>query len=157
MNEETLSEQLIKQFMANAPSVEEIESLNEYVGTGKDKAEKIAELAKPDQFTYEMMQIPRYEQRLNAMSFKMKFNERLEELKPDIMNLTKASTEVKEAKKLRTIFELILTIGNYVNGDSFRGGAYGFDIHTLAKVRTRVFQNDIHESEFLQLIKNMYS
>lgn len=45
-----------------------------------------------------------------------------------------ASIGLKENKKIFKLFEVILAIGNYMNGDSFRGQAFGFSIDLLAKV-----------------------
>jgi hypothetical protein len=39
-----------------------------------------------------------------------------------------------QSRKLGKTLELILSIGNYMNGDSFRGSAFGFSIDTLTKL-----------------------
>ena len=39
-----------------------------------------------------------------------------------------------QSRKLGKTLELILSVGNYMNGDSFRGNAFGFSIDTLTKL-----------------------
>ena len=45
-----------------------------------------------------------------------------------------ASFKIQQSQELVRILELILAVGNYMNGDTFRGGAYGFTIDTLIKL-----------------------
>jgi len=41
---------------------------------------------------------------------------------------------VRHSKALKTVFRQVLRLGNYLNGDSARGGAYGFKLTDLAKL-----------------------
>ncbi|KAJ3097871.1 hypothetical protein HDU97_004491 [Phlyctochytrium planicorne] len=135
VNETILTENIVKQFVAFIPTDEEIGLIKDYVEDGSgNSAERLNSLGKAEQFFYEMSKIPRYQNRLNAIYFKHRFAERLEELKPNIVTLLNGSRQIKESKKLSKLLELILVIGNYMNGDSFRGGAYGFSIDTLTKL-----------------------
>lgn len=45
-----------------------------------------------------------------------------------------ACVEILESKKLLNLFEILLAIGNYLNGGTFRGGAWGFKLDVLTKV-----------------------
>jgi len=49
-----------------------------------------------------------------------------------------ATTALRSNSNIKIIFEVILALGNYMNADSFRGGAYGFTIETLSKVRFKL-------------------
>jgi hypothetical protein len=53
-----------------------------------------------------------------------------------------ACRQVRESPKLREVLRLILAIGNYLNGASARGGAYGFKLADLEKLR-HVRSNDL--------------
>ncbi|KAI8837101.1 formin homology 2 domain-containing protein [Chytridium lagenaria] len=135
VDESILTETIVKQFIAFIPTEEEVGVIRDFIEEGGGApADRLKELGKAEQFFYEMSKIPRYQNRLNAIYFKFRFSERLEELKPNILALLNASKQIKESKKLSKLMELILVIGNYMNGDSFRGGAYGFSIDTLLKL-----------------------
>lgn len=43
---------------------------------------------------------------------------------------------VKNSQGLKTLCQILLAIGNYLNGDSARGGAWGFRIEYLRKINT---------------------
>jgi len=44
------------------------------------------------------------------------------------------SYQVRHSKALKTVLRQVLRLGNYLNGDSARGGAYGFKLTDLAKL-----------------------
>jgi hypothetical protein len=44
------------------------------------------------------------------------------------------SHQVRHSKALKTVLRQVLRLGNYLNGDSARGGAYGFKLTDLAKL-----------------------
>ncbi|KXS20963.1 actin-binding FH2 [Gonapodya prolifera JEL478] len=95
---------------------------------------KAKELDKPDQFIFEALRIPNYETRLRCLIYMTRFRERVAEVTPDMLTISAAAREVTTSKRLRTLLEIVLAIGNYMNGDSFRGGAYGFSMDTLGKL-----------------------
>lgn len=45
-----------------------------------------------------------------------------------------ACKQVQESQKLKQIIELILAVGNYINGGTRRGEAYGIRLNSLAKL-----------------------
>ncbi|KAJ3386405.1 Dishevelled associated activator of morphogenesis 2 [Lobulomyces angularis] len=131
LNEEIISESMVKQFLQQIPAEDEMFLLKDYVGTNENK---VKDLPKAEQFFWEMMKIPRYEQKLVSLNFKMKFFERISELRPEIEVVNQAAIYLKESKKISKLFEVILAIGNYMNGDTFRGQAFGFSIDILTKL-----------------------
>ncbi len=42
--------------------------------------------------------------------------------------------QVRASAALRACLQLVLALGNYLNGTSYRGGAYGFKLADLAKL-----------------------
>ncbi|KAJ3049045.1 Diaphanous [Rhizophlyctis rosea] len=131
MDTNQLPEPMVKQFLAAVPTNEEVETLKEFVGGNEAK---LKDVGKAELFLWEMTKVPRLEQRLNAMLFKLRFLERVSDIRPDIAVLQKAATQLKSSKKLAQHLEIILAVGNYMNADSFRGGAWGFSIDTLVKL-----------------------
>ena len=46
-----------------------------------------------------------------------------------------AVKEVQKSTKLKTLLEIVLALGNYLNGGTFRGRAYGFKLEALTKLK----------------------
>lgn len=64
----------------------------------------------------------------------LRYEELVQDVKPDIVAATAACEEVKNSKKFARILELILLLGNYMNSGSKNGQAFGFEISFLTKV-----------------------
>lgn len=64
----------------------------------------------------------------------LRYEELVQDVKPDIVAGTAACEEVKGSKKFAKILELILLLGNYMNSGSKNGQAFGFEISFLTKV-----------------------
>uniref|UniRef100_A0A8C6R0R2 Dishevelled associated activator of morphogenesis 2 n=1 Tax=Nannospalax galili TaxID=1026970 RepID=A0A8C6R0R2_NANGA len=94
---------------------------------------EIERMARADRFLYEMSRINHYQQRLQALFFKKKFQERLAETKPKVEALLLASRELTLSKRLKQMLEVVLAIGNFMNKGQ-RGGAYGFRVASLNKI-----------------------
>ena len=71
---------------------------------------------------------------MKSLSFMLRFDELVQDIKPDIVAGTAACEEVKGSKKFAKILELILLLGNYMNSGSKNGQAFGFEISFLTKV-----------------------
>lgn len=76
--------------------------------------------------------------RLKSLSFMLRYEELIQDIKPDIVAATAACEEVKSSKKFARILELILLLGNYMNSGSRNGQAFGFEISFLTKVCSAV-------------------
>jgi hypothetical protein len=48
-----------------------------------------------------------------------------------------ACDEAMQSKRFLKILEIVLAVGNYLNGSTFRGGAWGYKIEVLTKACTR--------------------
>jgi len=46
-----------------------------------------------------------------------------------------ALREIVDSTKLKEVLSIVLAVGNYVNAGTPRGGAYGFKLEALTKVR----------------------
>jgi hypothetical protein len=131
-NETILTETIVKQFLQFIPTKEESNLIQDYLGSSPD--EKLVGLGRAEQFYHEMLKIPRYERKLQSVSYRMKFIERIVELRPDISRLQEISTVLIESEKIQKILEVVLAIGNYLNSDSFRGQAHGFSVDILPRL-----------------------
>jgi hypothetical protein len=132
VNENILTETIVKQFLQFIPTKEEASLIQEFLGPKPE--DKLEDLGRAENFYHEMLKIPRYERRLQCVSYRMKFMERISEIRPDITRLYEVSTALLESTKMTKVLEIVLSIGNYLNGDSFRGQAHGFSIDVLARL-----------------------
>nr|XP_055248049.1 disheveled-associated activator of morphogenesis 2 isoform X1 [Gorilla gorilla gorilla] len=124
--QEDLAKDMLEQLLKFVPEKSDIDLLEEH-------KHEIERMARADRFLYEMSRIDHYQQRLQALFFKKKFQERLAEAKPKVEAILLASRELVRSKRLRQMLEVILAIGNFMNKGQ-RGGAYGFRVASLNKI-----------------------
>lgn len=79
------------------------------------------------------MGIDYFKQRLNAIYFKNSFMDDFKHLDSQISCVYKASTLLFKSELFRVLMKSSLVIGNFMNGDSFRGAAFGFKISSRSK------------------------
>jgi len=65
----------------------------------------------------------------------MKFADLMEELQVNIVAVLTASKQVKNSKKFHKILEIVLAVGNYLNGGTAKGCAFGFKMDVLLKLK----------------------
>jgi hypothetical protein len=118
----------LKALLASVPTHEEIDLLKEHMDTPPEK------LGKAEQFLIEMSRIPRLEERLDSILFYGQFQGRFVAAQQEVHVLRSACTEVRDNKRLLALLEYILAIGNYINGSTFRGAAFGFKLDSLLKM-----------------------
>ncbi|XP_061130437.1 protein diaphanous homolog 2 isoform X4 [Syngnathus typhle] len=128
VDEERLSESLIQNLIKNLPEQNELSSLAEL------KAE-YEELVESEQFGIVMSSVKLLRPRLNGILFKLTFEEQVNNIRPDIMNVTFACEEVKKSEGFRKLLELVLLVGNYMNAGSRNAQTFGFNINFLCKLR----------------------
>ncbi|XP_043474411.1 protein diaphanous isoform X2 [Leptopilina heterotoma] len=92
------------------------------------------DLTEAEQFCVTVSTIKRLLPRLRSLSFMLRYEELVQDIKPDIVAGTAACEEVKGSKKFAKILELILLLGNYMNSGSKNGQAFGFEISFLTKL-----------------------
>ncbi|OCT88420.1 protein diaphanous homolog 1 isoform X1 [Xenopus laevis] len=128
VNEEVLTESMVSNLVKQLPEAEQLQMLVEFKDEYKD-------LAEPEQFGVVMCSVPRLRPRLNAILFKLLFNEQVENIKPDIVSVTAACEELRKCQSFATLLEITLLVGNYMNAGSRNAGAFGFDISFLCKLK----------------------
>ncbi|XP_067609151.1 disheveled-associated activator of morphogenesis 2 isoform X2 [Pseudorca crassidens] len=124
--QEDLAKDMLEQLLKFIPEKSDIDLLEEH-------KHEIERMARADRFLYEMSRIDHYQQRLQALFFKKKFQERLAEAKPKVEAILLASRELVRSKRLAQMLEVVLAIGNFMNKGQ-RGSAYGFRVASLNKI-----------------------
>ncbi|KAG3031149.1 hypothetical protein JG687_00001540 [Phytophthora cactorum] len=126
---QTLGSEVLNVLISISPTLEEIDMLKNYDGDVKL-------LGNVEKFFLDLLTIPRYTQRIKCFRYKLQFENRILETQAQLDTLVAATDQVTESDKFRRVLEHILAIGNYLNGSTPRGGAYGFKLDTLMKLHT---------------------
>jgi hypothetical protein len=129
MDEEKLDSEKVTSLRALAPTPDDIQTLKDYEGDVKI-------LGKVEKFFMEIMTVPRYTVRLDCFLYKLKFREKVEGIQESIDIVWKGVHQMQASSKLLRIMEVCLAIGNYLNGNTPRGGLYGFKLDGLLKLAT---------------------
>jgi len=125
MDEETLTLEQIKALKDLAPTADEAAAVAEYTGD-------VDLLGPTEQFYKHIIDIPRFDQRLNCWMYKIKFLPAVSNLAPDIENMTLATKEMMESEKFVNLLQNILAIGNFLNSGK---AVYGFEMSALNKLK----------------------
>ncbi|ROL51716.1 Delphilin [Anabarilius grahami] len=102
MSTERLEPAHIKQLLLYAPDDEEVKQFQHY-------DQDPAKLSEPDQFVLQMLLVPEYKTRLRSLLFKTTVQEKTEEMRAAYECIYKASSELKNSKRLAKILELNTT------------------------------------------------
>ncbi|KAH3763660.1 actin binding protein [Pelomyxa schiedti] len=127
LDETVLTPSFVSSVLKVIPTPEEIETLRAY-------PDPPSTLDKPEQFLLEIAKVPRLQQRLDALSFQQQFQDKMNEVEPMCKSVVLACQQLVTSKKLITVMEFVLAIGNFVNANSFRGGLYGFKMDSLLQL-----------------------
>ncbi|KAJ2368497.1 hypothetical protein IW150_005393, partial [Coemansia sp. RSA 2607] len=129
MDTSVISENFLKQLLTFVPTAEERGLLSAYQGRPDRKR-----LARPDRFFLETMKIWRYEQRLRVTVTWASWTETFRDMQQDVAAVMTAAHAVATSRHFPQILEVVLSIGNYMNGSGYRGGAFGFKIASLNRL-----------------------
>ncbi|XP_078509624.1 protein diaphanous homolog 1 [Lissotriton helveticus] len=128
VNDAVLTESMVQNLIKQMPEPEQLSRLAEL----KDEYN---ELAESEQFVVVISSVTRLRPRLNAILFKILFNEQVDNIKPDVISVTAACEEVRKSESFANLLEITLLVGNYMNAGSRNAGAFGFNISFLCKLR----------------------
>ena len=143
MNETVLTRDKIDKFINFVPTQAEAQSLTGY--------EDEPNLGKAETFFKILKTVDdNLKQRLELWSFKIQFDELLGFEKDKIIVLSKAAECLQNSKNFKFVLCAILLIGNYMNGGTKKGKAYGFKISSLTQLtRSRSVDNKQTLLEYL--------
>lgn len=128
VNESVLTESMVQNLVKQLPEAEQLSVLSEMKGEYDD-------LAEPEQFVVVVSTVPKLHVRLNAILFKLQFEEQINNIKPDIVSVIAACEELSQSENFSKLLELILLVGNFMNAGSRNARAFGFSISYLCKLR----------------------
>uniref|UniRef100_A0A8C0UY91 Formin 1 n=1 Tax=Cyanistes caeruleus TaxID=156563 RepID=A0A8C0UY91_CYACU len=118
----------------NRAQKDELEKIKQYYQTSKEEELKL--LDKPEQFLYELSQIPNFAERAQCIIFQSVFSEGITSVHRKVDIVTRASKALLSMKSVKEILGLILAFGNHMNGGNrTRGQADGFGLEILPKLK----------------------
>ena len=135
--------------MIMIPDDEEIQMVRDYEGDPNL-------LGKVAQWMMEMIKIPRLKIRLECCSTMMHFEEQLSDLQERVGKFARAAEDVKKSKSFLSVLEIVMTVGNHMNGSSTRGEAHGFKLDALGKLTT-IKANDRKKGTLMNFIVKQIS
>ncbi|KAG1310055.1 hypothetical protein G6F64_004841 [Rhizopus arrhizus] len=132
VNDKILTENFLVNLQQYAPTPEEQGRLSVFVKSASE--EELEQLSAPDAFCVEMMKIDRYKERIDNMLFRATFAERQQSLSKHMAAVLNASISLKDSSSFKELLKLILVLGNFMNGSTFQGGAFGIRIASINKL-----------------------
>eukprot|EP01117_Protostelium_nocturnum_P009033 TRINITY_DN3242_c0_g1_i3.p1 TRINITY_DN3242_c0_g1~~TRINITY_DN3242_c0_g1_i3.p1 ORF type:complete len:1020 (-),score=448.76 TRINITY_DN3242_c0_g1_i3:7-3015(-) len=135
VDEDVLDSTAIKQLANFAPTTEELDSINSFVRREEKNEEKSkATLGKVEKLFLTIQDIPRLKERLQCMSIKQHATMKILEMKEEIVVLEEAVHDLLACSNASGVIQIVLRIGNFVNGGTFRGAASAFKLDALPKL-----------------------
>ncbi|XP_070829574.1 FH2 domain-containing protein 1 [Chaetodon trifascialis] len=116
--------ELLKDLLKLLPDAEEIKKLQAFKGD-PDK------LTLVDSFMYLLIQVPRFELRIEAIVLREEFFPSCAVMSHEIDTIRVATKELMSCEELHAILHLVLQAGNIMNAGGYAGNAVGFKLSSL--------------------------
>ena len=113
------------------PTPEEAEAVASFDG-------EVELLGPPELFVRAVSTVPQLRLRLESVLTARTFSATIKSIEERRDFLRVAVKQVGESVRLRRLIELVLTLGNFMNGGTSRGEAASFSLDTLLKLKVRV-------------------
>ncbi|ODN79464.1 hypothetical protein L202_03439 [Cryptococcus amylolentus CBS 6039] len=99
-----------------------------------DDPEQFAKLHPADRLMVRLIQLSHLNERVKGMLYRVRFPQNIDLLEQSLAVLEDACDALMDAKQFQALLALILTMGNYINGTNYAGGAFGFKIASINKL-----------------------
>ena len=109
------------------PTEDEVRECKAYKGD-------LALLAPPEQLILELAKITGLPPRIKALYFKHVWKDYKADLVEKVTKLERVWGGLRKDERVHKLFEYVLALGNYLNGTTVRGGAWGFKFDGLEKI-----------------------
>uniref|UniRef100_A0AAZ1XUU3 FH2 domain-containing protein n=1 Tax=Oreochromis aureus TaxID=47969 RepID=A0AAZ1XUU3_OREAU len=124
----------IEALYENRAQPEELERIRKHYETSEEEDVKL--LDKPEQFLYELSQIPDFAGRACCVIFQSAFIDGITSIQRKLNTVSHVCKALLESDSVRKVMGLVLALGNHMNGGSrIRGQADGFGLEILPKLK----------------------
>ncbi|XP_031677202.1 formin-2 isoform X1 [Oncorhynchus kisutch] len=119
----------------NRAQQDEMEKIDKHIKSSKDK-DNAKPLDKPEQFLFQLHQIPNFSGRVFCILFQSTFSEWLSSILRKLDILQRVCTTLQSGQCVMQVLGLVLAFGNFMNGGNrTRGQADGFNLDILPKLK----------------------
>ncbi|KAI1886939.1 hypothetical protein AGOR_G00200930 [Albula goreensis] len=119
----------------NRAQQEEMDKIEKHIKSSKEK-ENVKPLDKPEQFLFQLSQVPNFSGRVFCILFQSTFTECISSVLRKLDTLQKVCTTLQSGAGVMQVLGLILAFGNFMNGGNrTRGQADGFALDILPKLK----------------------
>nr|XP_019947575.1 PREDICTED: formin-2-like [Paralichthys olivaceus] len=119
----------------NRAQDDEMDNIKKHIKSSKDK-EDAKPLDKPEQFLFQLSQIPNFSERVFCILFQSTFHECVTSVLRKIEILQRVCKILQSSKIVLQVLGLVLAFGNFMNGGNrSRGQADGFSLDILPKLK----------------------
>ncbi|KAK2879232.1 hypothetical protein Q8A67_020023 [Cirrhinus molitorella] len=124
----------IEALYENRAQADELEKIKKHYETSKEDEVKL--LDKPEQFLYELSQIPDFARRAHCIIFRSVFVDSITSVHHKVEIISAVCKDFLENESVKDVIGVILAFGNYMNGGNrTRGQADGFGLEILPKLK----------------------
>ncbi|KAI4801865.1 hypothetical protein KUCAC02_019733 [Chaenocephalus aceratus] len=124
----------IEALYENRAQPEELERIRKHYETSEEEEVKL--LDKPEQFLYELSQIPDFAGRAHCIIFQAAFIDGTASIQSKLDTVSSVCKALLESEGVMDVMGLVLALGNHMNGGNrTRGQADGFGLEILPKLK----------------------
>ena len=123
-----ISAEQVKSLEKLLPDTGILEMLREY---GGDRSL----LGSAEDFYLRLGDLEQFPLRVSALQLRLEFSERFGDLEPALVLLSSAVQEILGSDTLDRLLYVVLMTGNHINGGTYGGGAFGFTLDSLGKLK----------------------
>nr|XP_046268432.1 formin-like isoform X1 [Scatophagus argus] len=124
----------IEALYENRATSDEMDKITRHYENSKEDEVKF--LDKPEQFLYELSQIPDFAGRAHCIIFQSVFLDTISSIRRKVDIISNVCKNLLECNRLRDVLGVVLAFGNYMNGGNrTRGQADGFGLEILPKLK----------------------
>lgn len=137
VDEDLLDEDMCKALSIMLPQADEEEMpklQNNVTSVEKGGGDPAKRLPPADWFIYCLGCFPRLGERLQCVRIMDRLEQDVDTVGESIASIRKAVRDMKESLPVKVLLRTALGIGNFMNGGSSKGGAWGFKYSSLAKM-----------------------
>lgn len=127
VNEEVLNLNMVNCLLDAIPTPDEVSLISNYNG-------EYDMLENPEKYILEIKDIKNMKVRLQALQFYFTHKELFDDLQLKIKKLIDLFENISKEQRIIVLMKYTLAIGNYMNGESARGGAFGFKLDAFDKI-----------------------